>query len=519
MSPRTLPALRAVAAGLLLALALLWWLLPRGVAELTAKVGSVERDQQATLGRFASAALGTVFEIGDGLRTGAGSSADVTLSAGPLLRVRAATLVRFRKTRGGVAQLALAHGEVSIYTVEEPVLLETAAGLVRIMPRSRAVLREQAGQTWVDVVLGRAELEWASTARAVVEQGEVARYDHARRETLILRSEQSGAARSSDGSAERKTSSDAGQPATQQGSQTNAALAGHDAAVGASASATGSDAQLPSGVSESASVLPDLFMPPGESLAFLDPAPPTLLGFEASCVVGQLLLELEQKGRFVPASGLVQAFDVGSTRYRLRCGNKLVRSGRVRVVHDAGHKPLAELPPQNRIEADGRAYTVLYQTRLPDIRVHWASARGATRLVVESGPTRRVFPAAGAQADLPSGALAEGSHKLWFEQAGSDLRSRTTELEIRFDNATPMARLSDDAVAQPDGSLSVSGVVVTGARVSIAGEPVSLDAAGRFRATLRASARTRGFAVMVELPRRSVVYYVRRFRSPSAPPP
>lgn len=507
--------LRAVAVGVLLALGILWWLLPRGVAELVATVGSVERDHASAIGRFSAATRGAVFEIGDGVRTAGDASADVTLSAGPLLKVRAATLVRFRGTRGGSARVELSHGEVSIFTVEEPVLLETAAGLVRVAPRSRAVLREQGGQTWVDVVLGRAELEWASTTRREVNAGESARYDQATRLTQVVTN---GSEPRAPAPAKPTPTSASDAAALEDAAAIDALLPGL-AAPGANA-VQGTDAGAASGATDATPVsMPDVMMTPADALTLLDAAPPTLVGFSTpGCASGAATLEVEQKGRYGAVRGLVHAFDVGATRYRLRCGAKLLQAGRVRVVKDAGHRPLAELPPENQIEADGRAYTVLYQTRLPNIRVRWSSGRGQSQLVVESGAARQVFPASGGQADVPSGALSEGAHKLWFEQPGTDARSRTTMLEIRFDNATPLARLSEDSVPLADGSMNVSGIVVTGARVSVRGEAVALDAAGRFRTLVHPSADARGFAVKVELPKRSVVYYVRRFRAAIAIP-
>ncbi|HEX6244347.1 MAG TPA: hypothetical protein VFZ61_25695 [Polyangiales bacterium] len=507
--------LRAVALGVVIALAVLWWILPRGVAELRAKAGRVERDRSAVQGEFSAAQTGDVFEMGDGLRTGASASAEVTLTAGPLLKVRAATLVRFRGARGGVAKVEV-QGEVSIYTVEEPLLLETAAGLVRIAPRSRAVVREEGGETRVDVVLGRAELEWASATRRALQEGEGARFDAATRATRFVRTAQASLPTDAPQPADAPREPTAPEPAAER-SQDGARARAVDAGV------ADDEEPAPAPDRTHISLTPDVRLAPAELLTLLDPAPPTQLGFVAPSCAGETVLEVERRGRFAPQPEQVHAFEVGLTRYRLRCGARLLRSGRVRVVKDAGHRPLAELPPQNQIEADGRAYTVLYQTRLPAIRVRWGSADGPSRLVVVSGGRQRDFPAAAGQADLPSGALDEGHHTLWFERNGTDLRSRTTQLDIQFDNATPLARFSQEVSDAADGSVRVSGVVVTGARVSVAGagaaqEPVLLDAAGRFQTRVQPTPERRGFAVMVELPRRSVVYYVRRFPSAITPP-
>jgi hypothetical protein len=501
VSPRLL---RAVAAGLLLALGLLWWLLPRGIGELQAKQGQVERDRHDAVGAFSAAAPGDGFEVGDGLRTGASANADVRLFDGPLLKVRASTLVRFRASRAGVARVALERGEVSILTLEQPVLLEMAAGLVRVKAHSRVLLREQDGVTWIDVVLGRAQLEWSSARPRSLGNGERARIDARTREVRVL-------------SGTQQAPSAASQAA---GSTRPRAHPSDDGARAAPGSASDGGADLPafSAPELVEQPLPDLRVAPNPSLTLLDPEPPTRLAFEAPpCGEGTLALEIEHAGRITSSADLVFAFPLGSSRYRLRCGARIVRSGRVRVIQDTGERPLAQEPPQNQIEADGLSYTVLYQTRLPELRVHWASApaQGAT-LLVESGGRRRAFPSSGAQVVLPSGTLGEGQHRLWFEQPGGDLRSRTTQLEIRFDNATPLAHFRREPLGL-DGAFSVSGAVVAGARVTVRGENVPLDASGRFHTSVPPDPGTRGFAVKVELPTRSVVYYVRRFGASNAP--
>jgi hypothetical protein len=511
MSPRVV---RSLALGVLLAVAILWWLLPRGVAELTVKQGLVERDHHQAPDRFERAPLGAVFVIGDGLRTGVNAHADVRLTQGPLLKVRAATLLRFRDSASGVAKLTLTRGELSIFTVEEPVLLETAAGLVRIAPRSRALLREHQGETWVDVVLGRAQLEWASTTRRELRDGESVHFDPLRREADFVR-------RHGSADHEEATTAEVSEHVAPDAGTLHKAsptplpraeppLSNDTTMLGASAPSSDQPATA-------VALLPDLFVPAAPMLSFFDPAPPTQVGFATPrCKEGALpTLELERRGRSAQAPGLMHAFDPGLTHYRLRCGAKIMHTGLVRVVKDAGQRPLSALAPENQIEADGRAYTVLYQTRLPALRVRWTSARAPNQLVVESGGARRVFPGAGSVVDLPSGTLGEGAHKLWFEQPGSDARSRTTSLQIRFDNATPMARLADEL--ESDGAISVSGAVVAGARVVIGDTDVPLDAAGRFRARVVPVPGVRGFAVRVELPGRSVVYYVRRFGSAGLP--
>lgn len=488
----TVRLLRAVALGLIVALGLLWWLLPHGIATLLKTTGKVERDEQRAEGRFRPAMPGATFEVGDGLRTSAMSTAEVSFRDGPRLRVGAATLVRFRADRAGARRMTIAGGEVRIDTAEEPVLLETAAGLVRVAAHSRATLRDDPRHTRVELVLGRAELEWTSErAPRALAAGESATAPHPVSEA-----------------------------AAEDVPDAAAAVVGDDAAV-VVAPASDAAAVLAPPKPRADDALPptpsdqtlDLALTASPRLTIFDATPPTGLRIAPPrpCAT-EPSLEIARSGRFVGATS-PHAFEVGNTKYRLRCGGRVVASGSVRVVRDAGQRALGKAAPSNVFDADGRTYTVLYQTRPPELTIRWPSAApsSSATLVVEGEGGRQRFPVRGAQLTLPSGTLGDGVHKLWFQREDVDLRSRTTTLEIAFDNATPVAQLNEPAVVVPsDGIVVLSGVVVPGARVSVRGEPVALEPSGRFRAALRPRAGERAVAVKVELPGRSVVYFVRR---------
>jgi hypothetical protein len=489
-----LPA--AVLLGVGIAALVLWCLLPRGIGTLRMRQGQVERDRARHEERWETAHVGDVFAIGDGLRTAAQASAEVKIEAGPLLKVKPSTVLRFRGRAAESAQVSLSQGEVSIFTAEDPVLFETAAGILRVAPYSRTVLRRDARETRLEVVFGRAELQWESANARILTAGQLAVFVEASGRTLFpmdLRA----SARDSDKSETRDAGAD--RPVTD--------------VKAPPSSEVGGDLPAQNHVS-----MVDVILSPEASVTVLDGWPPTQIGFvrQASCPE-RTELAIERGGRFVPTGASSYAFPVGPTRYRLTCGARQVAGGVVRVIKDPGHQKLVAPGPANVVDADGRTYSVLYQTAFPEIRVRWPSMAADTvsTLFIQGSAGVRQFNVKGNQFVLPPASLSEGEQQLWFEQADSNRRSRTTKLSLRFDNATPLARLNENNFVSVDegGKAHVSGVVVEGAKVVVRGARVPVDGAGRFEASVARAPGERGFVIAVSVPRRGVFHYVRRFQT------
>jgi hypothetical protein len=167
------------------------------------------------------------------------------------------------------------------------------------------------------------------------------------------------------------------------------------------------------------------------------------------------------------------------------------------------------------IDADGRHYTVLFQTRLPLLTLAWPAApagEGHLELHVASSDGERVIPAATPRRPLPSGTLREGTYTLWYRTADGK-QSPKTAVSVRFDNAAPTAQFfraargGEKAAAR---AIAVDGVTVDGARVSVGGQPIAVDAHGRFRTEATPLAGDDAVAVRLEHPRTGIHYYVRR---------
>jgi hypothetical protein len=184
------------------------------------------------------------------------------------------------------------------------------------------------------------------------------------------------------------------------------------------------------------------------------------------------------------------------------------------IKRDSGDIPVSRRAPVNALDADGRRYTVLFQTRLPALTFGWAAApAGAANLSlhVESSAGTQTFPAATASRQLTSGTLPEGSYTWWYATAEGRTSPRTT-VTIRFDNAAPTAQFfpaRSGTAPAPPGQVSVDGVTIDGAKVIAGGQTVTVDDRGRFRATVPPLTGDDAVIVRLEHPRTGVHYYVR----------
>ena len=166
------------------------------------------------------------------------------------------------------------------------------------------------------------------------------------------------------------------------------------------------------------------------------------------------------------------------------------------------------------LDADGRRYTVLFQSRLPALTMGWAAApagAGAMSLHVESPAGKQTFPSPTASRQLASGALAEGSYVWWYQTADGRTSPKTT-VTIRFDNAAPTAQFfpkRSGAEPAAPGLVAVDGVTIDGAKVSAGGRSLTVDERGRFQGTVAPLSGDDAVIVRLEHPRTGIHYYVR----------
>jgi hypothetical protein len=262
--------------------------------------------------------------------------------------------------------------------------------------------------------------------------------------------------------------------------------------------------------------LADMLVGAGDSLIVHDPHPPTVIGFATSRCPGIAVLELGAKKRETIGTGTVTAaFPAGAQRYRLRCDTdaKPFAEGSISVVQDSGNRRLSSAAPMNRIDTDGRRYTILYQSLLPKVSVRWPNppSSGPFTLGLSSqGKGQKTFSSASASYALPAGTLGEGSHELWFEAHGE--RSRKTSVVVQFDNAAPTASISSPAERgfAPGASVSVSGMALPGWTVSAGGHELPQDSQQRFSGDVPGPVGVAALTIRFSHPQRGVHYYLRR---------
>jgi hypothetical protein len=252
----------------------------------------------------------------------------------------------------------------------------------------------------------------------------------------------------------------------------------------------------------------------GESFVVHAPSVPVAIsfGFASKCAEGQLeLVNGHQLQRGKGSARLL--FPAGTRAYTLRCvqGNglgKVVARGTVQVLVDPGTRNLPPRAPTSTIDADGRTYSIYYQNQPPEVIARWpnAPAQASYQLELdgkkmELGQPEHLFK---------SGALRDGSHTLAFLAEGR--RSRTTTVEVHFDNVAPKAALSspDDRAFAAGDAITVEGVALPTWKVSLEGGTIEMSGGDRFSGQIQTSAEHPDVAVRLSHPRLGTHYYLRR---------
>jgi hypothetical protein len=472
------------------------------VASLIESQGTVERSDGSDA--WTTVAPGFGFVVGDVLKTSAHAQARLQLTNGAVIRVLENARIRFARgtlpaTKGPDINVELGSAEVESAAGE--VALVTALGVARIERGARVRVSSDGARSTLEVVVGRAML-LAPGGDLAIDEGK-------------------GARLATGGSAPELYEVVVGAPVAEV-SPPPAAPPTPPPALEPSAIPAPeppdddrSHAQVPT-------TRADATLEAGDG-GTIHVAAGTLalrLTFDQLCT-GEATVEVKDRhaSRAVMGSGaVVLKLHPGTVRYALRCsgdrrGAKPRASGSLTIKRDSGDVSVSRRPPVNVLDADGRRYTVLFQTRPPALTLGWAGApSGATDLSlnVESPAGAQTFAAPTPSRRLASGTLAEGSYVWWYATADGRKSPKTT-VTIRFDNAAPTAqffpkRSGGDAAP---GSVAVDGVTLDGAKVSVGGHSLPVDERGRFRATVAPLTGDDAVVVRLEHPRTGIHYYVR----------
>jgi hypothetical protein len=483
------------------------------VADLVSGTGSVEGERKQA---WSPVSAGARFYAGEAVRTGPLSSARLGFTGGRALRMAEKSLVRF-----------------AVGPVAKTVSIGVELG--------QADIEEGAGEFFVDTILGRARLE-AGTHMRIMSDGKAARY-----EVLVGKAMFEGAVgevaagdgilagggtrfdryKISVGAAQVEPSPPPAEaaaapaapepPAPPPPPEPPEAVAEAPVRAPPAAAAAGREAEELEVEPEPRAA--DVAVPAGESATIHDRHAPVLvrLTWEKTCDRGalELVAGSRKRRRAVQGTSSVLTLAPGSYRYQLACSGAETLTGSLAVRRDPGTAPVPKRPPVNLIDADGRRYTVLYQNRLPALTFAWPKAPvGASfALHIESGGRSRDLPIKASRHVLPSGAVGEGEHQFWFTTSDGATSSPRTSLAVRFDNAAATAQLRAprDGQRWGDEEIEVVGVALEGSSVSVAGEPLPVDAQGRFQGAVpRPGGPVRSLAVRLAHPRSGVHYYIRR---------
>ena len=230
---------------------------------------------------------------------------------------------------------------------------------------------------------------------------------------------------------------------------------------------------------------------------------------------GTLIVELNGGARFRGTDTSVKLWlDDKARTYSLRCQtpegklSKPSARGNVRVLHDAGTRDLPPRAPTSLVDADGRGYTIYYQNQLPDVRVRWPSApEGSSYQLDLDG---KVLALKAPEHTFDSGGLKDGVHRLTF--SAKERRSRTTTVEVRFDNTATTASLSapKDRGFAAGAEVEIEGVLLPAWKVSLDGGMIEKVGEDRFHGRIVTTQQNPDFAVRLSHPRLGTHYYLRR---------
>lgn len=427
--------LQLVLVGLLLAgLAVggyFWAMREAPLAKLHEVQGTTERDSIAAVALWRAAKPGDEFFAGEGARTSALAEARFRLLGGAVLRLNPESIVRFhRRARGAPIKVDVEMGEVDVQSGVSALTIDSEFGPLVLDANSAVSLSRDGASMIVEVELGGLQM----SERAVT-AGDKLRFELG---GIVV---------------------DLPPPiATAPPIDTAPVVA-------------------PPPVASRAGGEPaDLVTQAGASLVIHDPSPPTALGIATGgvCKGPARLTSGDQVTEGVGQLNLRLA--PGQHTYRVAClddPERVVAQGKVGVVRDTGTKRLPTFAPTANIVTDGRAYTVMYQHKLPNVSVSWPTAPTAEKYTLRVDG--RVITTKSPHHTLRS--LSNGRHKLTFSAATAPVRtSRTTTIEVQRDIQAPTGEVADPPLDFEASELvTVRGNALPGWSVSVGGKELTMD--------------------------------------------
>lgn len=473
------------------------------LAELSGVAGPrVERDAASAPGTWQKARPRDRFRMGDGLRTGADSRAELHLFPTGVAYIEPRTLLRFLESAPRTQGVAVESGSVEIVAEQMDLEIHTPRAVAKVTRGSKLKLSTADGHERFDLVVGRVFVSQAQNDPLELRVGEPLQLGSAPLAAPVVEPES--------GPKNAAAVAEPADPGPAMAKETvGLALAVVTPSAGASASAGPSLVQPPPAPARA-----ELTLPAMESSTIHAPQLPVevRLGLPPCPEGAKLLLG----GRSLPSSDRDGVLRLPAGRHRLRvlCGAEVTHDSQIVVKRDAARLELPKRAQSVRVEADGRRYTVLYQNLLPIVSFVWPGAHEGNEftLLLRRGKREQSFALRKPEHALAGSALGEGEHNFWFrDQAGRS--SKPGSVRLSFDNAARSAYLSSPAEGSAaQGAVLVEGAALLRSEVQVDGRPVQLDEKGRFRSEVTLSTGQRTISVRVQHPESGVHYYLRHLR-------
>lgn len=445
-----------------------WWgTREEALAELVGFSGATERDEASAVAKWYAAKSGDDFHVGEGARTAERAEAQFELSGGAKLKLKPASIVRFhRRTPDGPIKVDVEMGEVDVQSGAGALTIDSEFGALVLDANSAVNLSRKGASLLVDVELGGLQMN-----------------------QRVL-------------SAGTKLSFELG------GIVVDLPALATTVAVAPEAPPAPQPAKEPELVLGNGVKYADLVTGAGSSIVVHDPNPPTAIGISTSSVC-QGPARLTSGDQVTEGSGQLNLkFTPGQHAYEVSCLDKpevVAAKGRVGILRDSGTQRLPTFAPTANIVTDGRAYTVMYQHKLPTVSVSWPTAPKADSYTLTVGG--RTITTKTPNYTLHS--LSSGRHKLTFAAATTPVRtSRQTTVEVQHDVQAPTGEVADPPVDfAPSDSVAVRGNTLPGWSVSVGGKELSVDGQRTFSTEANGN---QTIPIVFSHPTYGTHYYLRR---------
>ncbi|MBN2528346.1 MAG: FecR domain-containing protein [Deltaproteobacteria bacterium] len=480
------------------------------IAELSIRNGNVERDFALSMNDWKNAPISSTFKINDGVRTLAQSTAELTLAEGSIVVMQPNTQLRFASSVPNENKFGMVveSGSAKVEAKSDDLHIETGIGMARLKKGSAMTLRLDNNELTVHVDIGSARFMGSDGSEQDVSEGD----------EIVL----------SIGSAElvsKNDDSDSVIPKNEniQVSDLLDEETDDDDADGEEEDDIGNDDRGEQGVpsDQNTAQIADFAIAAGERIYIHAMHAPVAVEFRFGdlCADAGYVKVAKKKIRGSGTGSVILNLPLKAHSYEVRCVengdlSRVKKRGRITVLMDKGKLNLSNKAPTTNVDADGRDYNVMYQSKLPRVVMKWPDAPKASayKLYLTGSSGTKTISLKSPQYRFSSGALKEGAYKFKFTVSSTGKRSRTSSLKIRFDNATPKAVLKSpgDKSYASGASVEVSGIALPGWNASVYGKDIPMDEQHRFSGSAKHSGNYLSLPVKLTHALRGTHYFLRR---------